>query len=121
MPKLETGIQFHLPTYAHVPLPHLIDLAKKAEDHGVRQIWVTDNLRSRNSFVVLAALAGRLKIKLGTAITVQYFRNPVDLADMVASLSELMEGRELSVAGRGKRTSRKHGQLACGLPEAGCS
>ena len=55
MPKLETGIQFHLPTYAHVPLPHLIDLAKKAEDHGVRQIWVTDNLRSRNSFVVLAA------------------------------------------------------------------
>ena len=29
MPKLETGIQFHLPTYAHVPLPHLIDLAKK--------------------------------------------------------------------------------------------
>ena len=97
MPQLETGIQFHLPTYAHIPLPHLVDLAKKAETNGVKQIWVTDNLRSRNSFVVLAALAGRLKIKLGTAITVQYFRNPVDLADMVASLSELMEGRELSV------------------------
>ena len=97
MPQLETGIQFHLPTYAHVSLPHLIDLAKKAEANGVSQIWVTDNLRSRNSFVVLAALASSLKIKLGTAVTVQYFRNPVDLADMVASLSELMEGRELSI------------------------
>ena len=97
MTQLETGIQFHLPTYAHVPVPNLVDLAQKAEASGVRQIWVTDNLRSRNSFVVLAALASSLKIKLGTAITVQYFRNPVDLADMVASLSELMEGRELSI------------------------
>ncbi|MDA0263222.1 MAG: LLM class flavin-dependent oxidoreductase [Chloroflexi bacterium] len=97
MNPLETGIQFHLPTYAGVPLPHLIELAKQAESKGVGQIWVTDNLRSRNSFVVLAALACNLKTKLGTAITVQYFRNPVDLADMVASISELMEGRELSI------------------------
>ena len=28
MPALEAGIQFHLPTYAHVPLPHMVDLAK---------------------------------------------------------------------------------------------
>ncbi len=87
MPALETGIQFHLPTYADVPLPHLIELAGQAEAKGVGQIWVTDNLRSRNSFVVLAALACNLKIKLGTEITVQYFRNPVDLADMAASIS----------------------------------
>ena len=97
MPGLETGVQFHLPTYAHVPLPHLVELAKKAEAKGVGQFWVTDNLRSRNSFVVLAAFASNLKVKLGTAITVQYFRNPVDLADMVASTSELMEGRELII------------------------
>ena len=97
MPGLETGVQFHLPTYAHVPLPHLVELAKRGEAKGVGQFWVTDNLRSRNSFIVLAAFAGSLKIKLGTAITLQYFRNPVDLADMVASLSELMEGRELSI------------------------
>ncbi len=57
--------------------------------------------------MVLAALSGSLKIKLGTAITVQYFRNPVDLADMVASLSELMEGRELSI-GLGFGNPRTH-------------
>ena len=102
MSDLETGIQFHLPTYAHVPLPHLVELASRAEAKGVDQIWVTDNLRSRQSFVVLAAMASQLKIKLGTAVTVQYFRNPVDLADSIATLSELMDGRELSVGlGRG--------------------
>ena len=102
MSDLETGIQFHLPTYAHVPLPHLVELASRAEAKGVDQIWVTDNLRSRQCFVVLAAMASHLKVKLGTAVTVQYFRNPVDLADSIATLSELMDGRELSVGlGRG--------------------
>ena len=111
MPALETGVQLHLPTYAHVPLPHLIELTQRAETKGVGQIWVTDNLRSRNSFVVLAAFACPLKIKLGTAITVQYFRNPVDLADMVASISELMEGRELSI-GLGFGNPRTHNWVA---------
>ena len=102
MLPLETGIQFHLPTYAHVPLPHLVELAAQAEAKGVAQLWVTDNLRSRQSFVALAAMACHLKIKLGTAVTVQYFRNPVDLADSIATLSELMDGRELSIGlGRG--------------------
>ena len=102
MTPLETGVQFHLPTYAHIPLPHLIELAADAEAKGVDQFWVTDNLRSRQSFVALAAMACRLKVKLGTAVTVQYFRNPVDLADSIATLTELMDGRELSIGlGRG--------------------
>lgn len=105
---MEIGIQYHLPTYAHVPLPHLIELSQAAEAAGVSQIWVTDNLRSRQAFVTLAAMACNVEIKLGTAVAVQYFRNPVDLADSVATLSELMDGRELSIGlGRGNpRTPR---------------
>ena len=108
MPGMEFGVQFHLPTYAHVPLPHLVELAREGESKGVSQFWVTDNLRSRQSFVTLAAMATRLNTRLGTAVTVQYFRNPVDLADSVATLTELMEGRELSIGlGRGNpRTPR---------------
>ena len=49
MASIETGVQFHLPTYAHVPLPQLIDLGKMAQAGGVKQLWVTDNLRSRNA------------------------------------------------------------------------
>ena len=108
MSAMEIGVQFHLPTYAHVPLPHLVELAKEGESRGVSQLWVTDNLRSRQAYVTLAAMACNLNIKLGTAVTVQYFRNPVDLADSVATLSELMDGRELSIGlGRGNpRTPR---------------
>ena len=53
MPPMETAIQFHLPTYNNISVPELIDLGKLAHSQGVSQIWVTDNLRSRNSFVTL--------------------------------------------------------------------
>ncbi len=94
---LETGLQLHLPSYRDVPLAQLLDLGQAAQDGGIQQLWVTDNLQSRNAFVVLAALASRLPIRLGTAVLVQYFRNPVDAADSAAAVSELMDGRELSL------------------------
>lgn len=94
--KFEIGIQIHLPTFRHLTLRELIDVARDAHAGGVSQIWVTDNLRSRNQFVILTALAAHVPVKLGTAITVQYFRNPVDVADCVAAITELMDGREFS-------------------------
>lgn len=94
---MQIGVQFHLPTYKDHPVPELVSLAKTAKAAGVSQIWVTDNLQSRNAFVVLAALASQIPINLGTAVTVQYFRNPVDLADSLAAISEIMDGDELSV------------------------
>src|SRR5579871_194206 len=93
---LEVGLQLHLPSYRGTSLPHLLQLSQTAQAAGVQQLWVTDNLQSRNVFVVLTALASALKdVKLGTAVLVQYFRNPVDVADAAASIAELMEGREL--------------------------
>ena len=97
MTSMQAGIQLHLPTYSHVPLPDLIALGKVAKSGGISQIWVTDNLQSRNCFVVLAALAANIPISLGTAVVVQYFRNPVDVADSVAAISEIMDGPELSI------------------------
>jgi alkanesulfonate monooxygenase SsuD/methylene tetrahydromethanopterin reductase-like flavin-dependent oxidoreductase (luciferase family) len=94
---LETGLQLHLPSYRHTSLRHLLELGERAQTAGIGQLWVTDNLQSRNAFVVLTALAARLPVRLGTAVIVQYFRNPVDLADAVAAISELMDGREFSL------------------------
>ena len=94
---MEAAIQLHLPTYKDIPIRELIDLGQTAKAGGISQIWATDNLQSRNVFVVLGALAANIGIKLGTAVTVQYFRNPVDLADSVAAISELMDGDELSI------------------------
>ncbi len=93
----EAGIQLHLPTFKHSTLPELLDIGRRAADGGFGQVWVTDNLESRSTFVVLSALAVTVPIKLGTAVIVQYFHNPVGLASALASISELMDGRELSV------------------------
>ena len=103
-PEFEIGIQLHLPTFRHVTLREFIAFGHAARAGGVSQLWVTDNLRSRNPFVVLTALAASVPIKLGTAITVRYFRSLVDVAEIKLSVAE--DGRAArefarhSVAGR---------------------
>jgi 5,10-methylenetetrahydromethanopterin reductase len=94
---LEPGLQLHLPSYRDISLGGLLDLAETAQHAGIQQLWVTDNLQSRNAFVVLATLASRLPVRLGLAVLVQYFRSPVDVADAAAAISELMDDRELSL------------------------
>lgn len=101
MNGLDVGVQFHLPTHRSRTVPELRDLARRCADAGVDQVWVTDNLGSRNLFVVLAALSA-VSIDLGAAVMVQYFRSPLEAASALASVSELMGDRELSVGlGRG--------------------
>lgn len=94
----EFGVQLHLPSYRDAPLSVLLAIAKRAADSGFQQIWVTDNLESRSNCVLLAALASTTEVRLGTAILGQYFRNPIEAATALSSVSELMAGRELTVA-----------------------
>jgi hypothetical protein len=75
----------------------LVRLARVAADAGFQQIWVNDNIRYRSQIVVLTAIASQVPIRLGTAIMVPYFHNPLDVADSLGALSELCEGREISV------------------------
>lgn len=93
----ELALKFTIQIAKQYTVPELVRLAQLAHAVGFKQVWVNDNLCQRNIFVVLAAMAARVPIKLGTSILVPYFRNPVDIADSVAALSELMEARELSV------------------------
>jgi 5,10-methylenetetrahydromethanopterin reductase len=93
----EVGIKFALQSAPQLSLPDLIGLAQRANGEGFAQLWVNDNLGQRNIFVVLGAIAASVPIRIGTAIVVPYFRNPVDIADSLAALSELTSGRELSV------------------------
>jgi alkanesulfonate monooxygenase SsuD/methylene tetrahydromethanopterin reductase-like flavin-dependent oxidoreductase (luciferase family) len=103
---LEIGIQLHLPTFRHYSLPDIVRLGGLAHAGGIGQIWVTDNLRSRHPYVVLTALASRVPVKLGSAVTVQYFRSPLDVADAVAAITELMDGREFGLGlARGNRNT----------------
>ena len=91
------GLQFTVHLASQYRTPEIVQLARLAHERGFRQIWVNDNLRYRQQFVLLTAIAAQVPIQIGTAITVPYFRNPVDLASTLATLSELTDGREIGV------------------------
>jgi alkanesulfonate monooxygenase SsuD/methylene tetrahydromethanopterin reductase-like flavin-dependent oxidoreductase (luciferase family) len=93
----ELAVKFAIQSAGQYSVPELVRLAELARSEGFAQVWVNDNLGQRNIFVVLAAMAAQVPIKLGTSIVVPYFRNPVDIADSLAALTELTGGRELSV------------------------
>lgn len=93
----EFALKFALQTVPRHTVPELVQFASLAGDQGFEQIWVNDNLGHRNIFVVLAAIAAETQLRVGTSVVVPYFRNPVDIADSLAALSELGGGRELSV------------------------
>jgi alkanesulfonate monooxygenase SsuD/methylene tetrahydromethanopterin reductase-like flavin-dependent oxidoreductase (luciferase family) len=93
----ELGLQFVTHLANHYSVPDLVRLARLAADNGFKQIWVNDNIRYRGQMVVLTAIASHVPIRLGTAILVPYFHNPLDVADSLAALSELCDGTEISI------------------------
>jgi alkanesulfonate monooxygenase SsuD/methylene tetrahydromethanopterin reductase-like flavin-dependent oxidoreductase (luciferase family) len=93
----ELGLQFVTHLANHYSVPDLVRLARLAADNGFKQIWVNDNIRYRGQMVVLTAIASHVPIRLGTAIVVPYFHNPLDVADSLAALSELCDGTEISI------------------------
>ncbi|HUK39797.1 MAG TPA: LLM class flavin-dependent oxidoreductase [Candidatus Acidoferrales bacterium] len=93
----ELGLQFVTHLANHYTLPELVRLARFGLDKGFKHIWVNDNIRYRGQLVVLTAIASQVSVHLGTAIIVPYFHNPLDVADSLGALSELCEGREISV------------------------
>jgi alkanesulfonate monooxygenase SsuD/methylene tetrahydromethanopterin reductase-like flavin-dependent oxidoreductase (luciferase family) len=93
----ELGLQFVTHLANQYTVPDLVRLARLGADRGFQQIWVNDNIRYRSQLVVLAAIASQVPVRLGTAIMVPYFHNPLDVADALGALSELCEDREISV------------------------
>ena len=93
----EFGLQFVLSLLRTRTVPELVELAHYGREVGFSQVWVDDHVGSRNQTVVLSAIAARAPMKLGTAIMVPYYRNPVVTATALASISELIAPHELSV------------------------
>lgn len=109
----EIGIHYPLHVLNRYSLPELIGLAERALQtlgkFGFSQVWTNDNLEYRSVLASSAAIVARLPVKLGTAVTVPYFRNPVDLAMAFATMSELTNGREISLGlGPGSRSILMH-------------
>jgi alkanesulfonate monooxygenase SsuD/methylene tetrahydromethanopterin reductase-like flavin-dependent oxidoreductase (luciferase family) len=93
----EAGVQFVLNLNQRNTLPDLVEHAAYAREMGFRQVWVNEGLGNRNQVAVLSAIGAKVPMKLGTAILCPYFRHPMDIADALASISELIAPHELSV------------------------
>ncbi len=105
----EIGIHYPLHVLNRYSLPELITLAERAlttlGPFNFTRVWTNDNLEYRSVLASSAAILARLPVKLGTAVAVPYFRNPVDVAMAFATMSELAGGRDISLGlGPGSRS-----------------
>jgi alkanesulfonate monooxygenase SsuD/methylene tetrahydromethanopterin reductase-like flavin-dependent oxidoreductase (luciferase family) len=75
----------------------LLALAERAADLGLDSIWAGDSLLARprhDPITLLAAVGARVpRVALGTAVLLPALRNPVVLAQQVATLDQICEGR----------------------------
>jgi probable F420-dependent oxidoreductase len=75
----------------------LLALAERAETLGFDSVWVGDSLLARprhDPLTLLAAVAARTRqVELGTAVLLPVLRNPVVLAQQVATVDRIAEGR----------------------------
>lgn len=92
--EFSTQWNTHLIGYS---VSEFVSVARRAHELGFQTIWLNDNVRYRNIFTVLTAIAAQVPIKVGTATIVPYFHNPITLACTIASLSDVSQGREVRV------------------------
>src|SRR5688572_6133479 len=75
----------------------LLALAERAESLGFDSVWVGDSITARprhDPLTLLAAVAARTrKVEIGTAVLLPALRNPVVLANQLATLDRISEGR----------------------------
>ncbi len=75
----------------------LLDLAVRAEHSGYDSVWVGDSLLARprhDPLTLLAAISARTEqATLGTAVLLPAYRNPVVLAQELATLDQVCAGR----------------------------
>lgn len=75
----------------------LLRLAERAEELGFASVWIGDSLLARarhDPLTLMAAVAARTRtVEIGTAVLLPALRNPVVLAQQVATADRISEGR----------------------------
>ena len=82
-----------IPYWNDITKDEIIDFAQLAEGLGYDSIWVPE-MWGRDAFSILSVIALHTKrIKLGTGIVSVYSRTPAIIAQTIATLDEISEGR----------------------------
>ena len=118
----ETTLKFGLFHTVQLPEPggqvkdyrEALEQVRRAEQLGFDSVWFTEHHFSRHGIVpasmtVLAYLAGvTTSIRLGTAVAVLPFHNPIQLAEEAATVDLLSDGRLEFGIGRGYQWGEFH-------------
>lgn len=104
-----TGFLFHVASRAPDPqgFSQQASLIEQAETLGFESIWTSDHAFSRhqtspNAAQLLAWLAGKTRHALiGSIVSLETWHNPVRVAESLAALDLLSEGRVMFGVGRG--------------------
>ena len=126
MVNSETAFGYLLPTREVIMAPgapdfaSMINLAERAEGFGFDSVWCGDSVLARprlEAISTLSAIAGRTKrVKLGTAVFLPALRNPVVLANEVANLDIVSQGRVIFGVGIASKTPTVEKEFdACGV------
>ena len=109
------------PTNIH----RIIELAETVEQQGLDGVWVGDSLVAKprmEPLTVLSALAAcTSRVRLGTAVLLPALRHPVLLAQMLATVDLISEGRLVIGAGVGGafNDDQKREWESAGVPSRG--
>jgi alkanesulfonate monooxygenase SsuD/methylene tetrahydromethanopterin reductase-like flavin-dependent oxidoreductase (luciferase family) len=91
----------------------ILTLAERAEAAGFDSVWIGDSITAKprhEPLTLLAAVAARTKrVRLGTAVLLPALRNPVVLAQIVATLDRIAEGRSSSASASRRRAGHPQG------------
>jgi len=83
-----------LPEY---PIPTILDYIKIADELGFWAFWSVDEVYHKDMWIIFAAAAQRTKkILMGPAVTHVYLREPTLIAQQLATLDELSNGRAIA-------------------------
>jgi 5,10-methylenetetrahydromethanopterin reductase len=87
-------MKFSLRFNNDLPVAEYVHLAQAAEQAGIDQFWVSNDLFLRSAPVILTAIAqATQRIEIGTCIVNPYTLHPAEIAMMAATLDEVSGGR----------------------------
>lgn len=102
-------------------LSPIFDLASAVERSGYDSVWIGDSVTAKSRLEVISTLGALAvktqRVKIGTAVLLAAMRNPVLLAQALASVDVLCSGRLLAGVGVSRNDKMfEEEYTACGVP-----
>jgi alkanesulfonate monooxygenase SsuD/methylene tetrahydromethanopterin reductase-like flavin-dependent oxidoreductase (luciferase family) len=92
------GVQFlpHHPVWNRLTASELLRIAETAAAGDLQYVWFSSRFLARDTLTLMAAVAARFQLGLGTMVHTPWGQNPLQLASALGTIAELLpENREV--------------------------